>query len=805
MYNYSAGDLKRKAMEQFFGRMNDRQREAVFAVNGPLMIVAGAGSGKTTVLVNRVANILLFGNAYHSEHEPDLSEADRAFLAEYKYDADKPEDISRLSALIGERPAKPWQILAVTFTNKAAAELRERISRLHACDHPEDIWAQTFHSCCLRILRRDITLIGYNQQFVIYDTDDSLRLIKQILADSGLAAGNVIDPSDVAREISRAKDKLIPFGDFDAAPFGRPDFRLETIKSVYREYQRRLRNANALDFDDIIMKTVELLESAPDVLNYWQNKFAYIMVDEFQDTNVAQYRLVTMLANRHKNLCAVGDEDQSIYKFRGATIENIRRFQRDFGAGIIKLEQNYRSTGCILSAANSVIKNNAARQEKNLWSDLGEGEKIQMIAFDDDNAECQFIAERILETGADKGKENGGHFSDCAVLYRSNAQSRGIELALARAGVPYAVFGGQKFYGRKEIKDILAYLSVIANPRDNARLSRIINVPSRKLGDKTTGEVESIARAEDITMLEVMANVGRYPELSRASKPLEHLATIFRRLTEVAETRPLPELIDAVLALTGYQAMLEDEEQKGLGGLTRLENIRELKSAMVQFAEENPDSRLADYLEQAALIADLDNYDQGEDKAVLMTMHSAKGLEFDTVFIIGAEDNIFPSSRSLSDPHEIEEERRLAYVAITRAKRRLFITRAARRMMYGKTQINRVSRFVREIPDELMDSQIITTKKQMPTSAERRAKRLENAPNYLRDTREFRSNHPAFHTDDVFAPGDMVSHKLFGEGFILSSVPMGGDSMLEIAFEKSGTKKMMANFARLTRLTNKDD
>jgi DNA helicase-2/ATP-dependent DNA helicase PcrA len=798
MLNNSAGDLtlKRRAMEQFFSRMNDRQRAAVFAVNGPLMIVAGAGSGKTTVLVNRIANILLFGDAYRSERELNLSEADRAFLAEYKYDADNPADITRLSALIGERPAKPWQILAVTFTNKAAAELRERISRLHACEHPEDIWAYTFHSCCLRILRRDITLIGYNQQFVIYDGDDSLRLIKQILADRGLAAGNVIDPADVAREISRAKDKLIPYGDYNSAPFGRPDFRLETVKSVYREYQRRLQAANALDFDDIIMKTVELLESAPDVLNYWQNKFSYIMVDEFQDTNVAQYRLVTLLAARHRNLCAVGDEDQSIYKFRGATIENIRRFEKDFGAGIIKLEQNYRSTGCILSAANAVIKNNTARQEKELWSELGEGDKIQMIAFDDDNAECQYIADRILETGA--AKENG-HFSDCAVLYRSNAQSRGIELALARAGVPYAVFGGQKFYGRKEIKDILAYLSVIANPRDNARLSRIINVPSRKIGDKTTGEVESIANAMGITMIEVMSNVGRYPELSRASKALEHLANVFRRLTEVAETRPLPELIDAVLSLTGYQAMLEDEEQKGLGGLTRLENIRELKSALVQFAEENPDSRLSDYLEQAALIADLDNYDQGEDKAVLMTMHSAKGLEFDTVFIIGAEDNIFPSSRSLGDPHEIEEERRLAYVAITRAKRRLFITRAARRMMYGKTQINRVSRFVREIPDELMEAQIITTKKQMPTSAERRAKRLESAPNYLRDSREFNIQHPASRTDDVFAPGDMVSHKLFGDGFILSSVPMGGDSMLEIAFEKSGTKKMMANFARLTK------
>lgn len=798
--------LKRAALSRFFQTLNDCQKEAVFTVNGAVLIVAGAGSGKTTVLINRITNLLLFGDAYYSEESRQLSEDDLRFLqgaADAGIDKNDPVAVARLSGIIAVEPVKPWRILAVTFTNKAAAELRSRIEKSGAVSESSgiavsDIWAQTFHSCCVKMLRRGIDLIGYPKNFTIFDDDDTNRLIKQVMKELQIP-DTTIDPKMLQRIISRAKDMLQSPDNFVVDTNN--IYVGEAAKRVYTEYQRRLKAAGGLDFDDIIMKTVEMLQADPETLKYWQNKFRYIMVDEYQDTNYAQYKLVAMLAGSG-NLCVVGDEDQSIYKFRGASIENILSFEKQFGAKSIKLEQNYRSTTNILSSANAVISQNTQRKPKELWSDLGEGEKVNLVTLSDDAAESRFVAEYCNEHVA-----AGGKYSDIAVLFRMNAMSRGAENALVRSGIPYRIVGGTRFYSRKEVKDALAYIHVVNNPNDLVHLRRIINEPKRKIGDTTVGELERITTGLGISPLEIMADAASYPTLSRASGQLSQLARIFTELRAIVEEGPLEAVVDGVLNKTGYREMLMKPEKAGTPGLSgedRLKNIEELKTAMQQFAEESPetDNLLGEYLEQAALISDLDSYDTGDDRVVLMTMHAAKGLEFDTVFVIGVEEDVFPAARSAADPEEIEEERRLAYVAYTRAKRMLFITSAKQRQLYGQTKRNRVSRFATGIPD-IYTVQIDKTV-QKPLQ-QQRSPNKRAAPAHL-PVFELSSSgitpSASAGTTDGFSVGDKVGHKTFGEGMVLSSKAMGGDTLLEIAFDNSGvgTKKVMANFAKLKKL-----
>ena len=780
--------IKRQCLDRFFGRTNTRQREAIYQTEGAVLIIAGAGSGKTTVLCNRIANLLLFGKSYNTDFDRNFSPEDEQFLRDFAagvIDID-PDSTAKLANLLCYEKAAPWRILAVTFTNKAAGELRERLVSMNA-PGGEEVFAGTFHSSCVRFLRRGIEALGYKSSFTIYDTDDSLRVIKDVMKALQIS-DKAFNPKEFQSKISRAKDQLITPDRFSTiGGGGRADFKLERTRQVYEEYQKRLKAANALDFDDIIMKTVELFEQEPEILQRWQRSFDYIMVDEYQDTNMAQYKLISLLAKGSGNLCVVGDEDQSIYRFRGATIENILSFEKEFGARVVKLEQNYRSTETILNAANSVIKNNTQRKEKALWSELGEGDKVRLDLFQSEMDEADFVAKTVMDfTG------EGGSFKDNAVLYRTNAQSRSVELALSKSGVPYRIIGGTKFYDRKEIKDIIAYLSVINNPADTVRLSRIINEPKRGIGDATQAEITRIADGLGITPVEVMERSSEFAGVAKKAKVLEPLGRLFRELGE-DEERDLDRIVDDIMSMTGYEDMLKIQ---GDEGAARLENISELKSGMIRFMEENEEHSLSDYLENVALITDLDNYDQGEDRVVLMTMHGAKGLEFTNVFLVGAEENIFPSYRSQQDMNEIEEERRLAYVAITRAKKRLFITHTRQRLLYGNTQRNRLSRFVNEIPQDLLEFKDHTLH-----AAPTRVQRPVRIGYLQQETRHAQEEKIAavMATPQSFSAGDRVTHKVFGEGTVLSVKPMGNDNLLEIAFDKAGTKKIMANFAKVEK------
>ncbi|MCL2109703.1 MAG: UvrD-helicase domain-containing protein [Oscillospiraceae bacterium] len=733
-------------------KLNPAQQEAVLHTEGPLLIIAGAGSGKTTVLCYRVANIISKGTA-------------------------------------------PWRILAVTFTNKAAAELKSRLSAMDI--KADDVWAGTFHSTCVKILRRGIEAVGYKSNFTIYDADDSLRVIKACMSELNIS-DKAWNPKTVQSAISNAKDKLIAPEKFSTYHDGKPDYALEITSQIYTAYQARLKSANALDFDDLIMKTVELLIAAPDILEKWRRQFEYIMVDEYQDTNHAQYKLISLLAGECGNLCVVGDEDQSIYRFRGATIENILSFEGEFKARTIKLEQNYRSTETILEAANSVIKNNTQRKSKTLWSKLGRGEKIDVRTFLSERREAEFIANTITSSMvsanlSDTGATRKGNFSDNLILYRMNAQSRTVELALAASGIPYRIIGGVRFYERKEIKDILAYLSVVENPSDLVRLRRIINVPKRGIGDSTQAEVESISLGLGISPIEVMERSAEFATLYKKSKGLGLLAAMFRDLGAGANERNLPDLIDDLTAQTGYHDMLKSE---GDEGEMRLQNIAELKSAAIRFCEDNPGAGLSEFLEQVALVADMDSYDNSEEKVVLMTMHSAKGLEYENVFIIGAEENIFPSYRSMAEPDELEEERRLAYVAITRAKKKLYILSAKERLLFGHTQRNRLSRFVREIPPALMTIEA----EERPVFVPRK-KEVYQPFSGVDINRASADASKSENSDATYTDGERIRHKIFGEGTITDVNPMGGDFLLEIMFDKVGTKKIMANFAKIQKLS----
>ena len=774
--------LRRAVLEKDFARMNDRQKQAVFTVNGPLLILAGAGSGKTTVLINRIANILRYGDAYNSTYlRDDLDENDIAACKAYI------ENGTPLTTETQEHlsvsACAPWRIMAITFTNKAAGELKDRLCAMLG-ETANDIWASTFHSTCARILRRDGERIGYSSHFTVYDTDDQRRLMKSILKELDISEKN-ITPKSILNEISRAKDSLISPAEY-ALTVG-DDFRLKIISRAYTTYQKRLEDADAMDFDDLINKVVELFKKCPDVLEYYQNRFRYLMVDEYQDTNHAQYTFVRMLAEKSGNLCVVGDDDQSIYRFRGATIENILSFEKQYpGCEVIKLEQNYRSTENILNAANAVIRNNKQRKDKQLWSALGDGDKIKCCNFESEIAEARFVADTILD-----GVKEGKHYTDYALLYRSNSQSRSFENTLARSGIPYTIVGGLRFYDRKEIRDIMAYLAVINNPYDSVRFRRIINEPKRGIGDATVEEIIRISDGLHISPVEVCREASQFESLSRKSAALKAAANLFDELDELADSLRLDELIDAVAEKSGY---IKAMQALGEEGSTRIENINELKSNALTMIQENEDTTLPDFLEQVALVSDLDSYDGDLDRVSLMTMHSAKGLEFDTVFLVGAEDNIFPSYRSINDPAEMEEERRLAYVAITRAKRMLYVTHTSYRVLYGQTMRNRLSTFIREIPEEYIEK---TGDRPKQASTWKKPEK----PNYLaQEAAKMVTKPTPVVSGIVFAPGDRVKHNVFGQGTVDEAKRMGNDTMLTISFDNGQVKKVMANFARIEKL-----
>ncbi len=779
--------LKKQALCRYFSNLNDAQREAVFAVNGQVLVLAGAGSGKTTAIISRIANLVNFGNAYNDDTNLDYIDSDDAdFLADFAQG--KTTDADRLRDIVAVNPVRPWNILAITFTNKAAGELRQRLSVMLG-DTANDITAATFHSACVRILRREIDRLGYAKDFTIYDSDDSQRVIKACLASLDLS-DKQFPPKSVLSEISRAKDSLIDADEYRQT--NQNDFRKVAIGKIYAEYQKRLFNSSALDFDDIITLTVKLLSENPDVCEYYRNKYKYILVDEYQDTNHAQYMLVSLLAGENGNLCVVGDDDQSIYKFRGATIENILSFENQYPAcKVVRLEQNYRSTQNILDAANSVIRNNSGRKSKTLWTDSNAGEKVVLYKAVDERSEASFVADTIL-----KAVKDGGKYSDNAVLYRMNAQSNVIEKAFVQNGIPYMVVGGLRFYDRKEIKDIIAYLSVVNNPNDTLRLKRIINEPKRKIGDTTLSMLEEIAERFNISPIEVMRQADDYPLLSKKSAVLRKLADMFDKLGELADNgTPLDELLDLLLDESGYETYLKSQ---GDEGAMRLENIAELKSTMIEYSNSVAEPTLSEFLAEISLYTDIDKLDEQTDKVVLMTVHSAKGLEFSNVFLIGMEEGIFPGQRSLGSEADLEEERRLAYVAITRARKKLYITKASQRMLFGMTNRNLTSRFVKEIKKELIEK--IDATAGIASQQDNPIGTVGSIGLAQQLSKKNSMSKPQAKNNIVFTVGDRVKHSVFGEGTVLKVTPAANDNMLEIAFDKVGTKRVMANFAKITKI-----
>jgi len=775
-------NLRKEVIKKYFTHMNDMQFEAVTTVNGPLLILAGAGSGKTTVLVNRIANLVKFGDGYRSTYCPTVTEDD------IKAGEDYLNGVTDFvpDGVFSVRQVRPWQILAITFTNKAAGELKERIAARLGED-ASDIWAGTFHSVCGRILRRYAESIGYTSHFTIYDTDDQRRLMKQIMKAHEIDE-KFLPPKRVLSAISDAKEKLISPAEYKAQ--AGDDLRLKTVAELYRIYQKRLMEADAMDFDDMIFNTVRLLQTDSDALSYCTGKFRYVMVDEYQDTNHAQYELVRLLSSGENNICVVGDDDQSIYRFRGATIENILNFEDEYGnARVIRLEQNYRSTSNILDAANAVIKNNRGRKGKTLWTDNGTGEKISVFTADDERGEARYIADRILEN-----VKNGAKFSDHAVLYRMNAQSGSVENVFARSGIAYRVIGGLRFFDRKEIKDVIAYLQLVNNNNDDLRLRRIINEPKRGIGETTMSNAAQIAAELGISLFEVIKRADEFAALSRAAVRLRSFCDIIDELTEMSADISVSELLAEILEKTGYRQYLTESGEEPEKQEERLQNVAEFASTIAQYEQDAQEPSLSDFLEQTALVSDIDSLDESEDRVVLMTIHSAKGLEFNNVFLIGMEEGIFPGNQSIySGAEEMEEERRLAYVAITRAKKTLTVTNAYMRMLFGSTNRNMPSRFLKEIPEELCSFEGY---RRAPAKSEYSSGRTS----YL-DINAYSKAPAAPKTSAAkYAAGQKVSHKVFGEGLILSVKPMGGDTLLEVAFNTVGTKKLMAAYAKLTVL-----
>lgn len=756
-----------------FSRMNPMQLEAVLTTEGPLLLLAGAGSGKTTVLINRIANLIRFGCAAGSDElARPVTEEDVCFL---EGELAKPHEENRAAAdeLCALHPAAPWSIIAITFTNKAANELKERLTAMLGPE-ANDVWAMTFHSACCRILRREIERIGYDRSFTIYDTADSERVIKEILRDRNLDE-KTFQPRSVLGMISKAKDQMASPEAF--AKDAGDDYRLKRIAELYKEYQSRLKASNAVDFDDIILLTVQILQQFEDVRDYYQRKFRYVLIDEYQDTNHLQYLLASLLAGRYENICVVGDDDQSIYRFRGATIRNILDFEKEYkGARVIRLEQNYRSTQSILDAANAVISNNHGRKGKKLWTNNGAGDNILFYEAYNESDEANFVANNILT------ESHGKNFKDFAILYRTNAQSNAMEYAFKRCGIPYRIIGGTRFFDRAEVKDMLAYLWVISNRADDLRLKRIINQPPRGIGAKTVETIERLCAASGKPLYSVVSDPYSYPAMERSAQKLMNFTVLIEECAELAQTLPLPDFYEELLIRTGYVKMLEEKDE--LENRTRLENVRELKSSIVNYVENADTPTLSGFLEEIALYTDIEQYDQDADAVVMMTMHSAKGLEFPNVYVVGMEEGLFPGMRSIGDPEEMEEERRLCYVAITRAKKHLTLSCAKQRMLYGRTSVNRHSRFIEEIPPEL-----ITGKKaELPKTYQKPAQ-PQHQPRAWTDSFQTRKTQAAL---PDFRKGDMIVHDTFGRGMILSVLKMGNDAMLEIAFDQVGTKRLMA-------------
>lgn len=728
-------------MSQLLEGLNKKQQEAVLCVEGPLLILAGAGSGKTRVLTHRIAY------------------------------------------LIKEKKVAPWNILAITFTNKAAKEMKERLEGLLG-EQVEDMWVSTFHSACVRILRRDIEKIGYERNFIIFDYADQQTVVKDCLKELRLNDKN-FPPKSVLAEISKAKDELMDPRTYTAVYEG--DFKMSKMAAIYSLYQKKLRQNNALDFDDIIMNTITLFNENPDVLEYYQRKFQYILVDEYQDTNTSQYMLVSLLAQKHRNLCVVGDDDQSIYKFRGANIRNILDFEKEFKDAVsIKLEQNYRSTQNILDAANHVIKNNYGRKGKNLWTENKTGEKIRLLSGENEHEEGLLIAQQI-ETLKEQQHRS---YSDFAILYRMNAQTRVIEEMLLREGIPYRILSGLRFYDRKEIKDLIAYLRVIQNPMDNISLKRIINEPKRKIGKATVETAEEIANERETSIFAIISNADSIPRLSRAAGKLLDFVNMINALRSVKDELPITQLVKTVLDKTGYLEALEREES--VEAQTRIENLNEFISVALEFENNSEDKTLQMFLEEISLVSDIDNYDEEQDAVVLMTLHSAKGLEFPIVFLCGMEEGIFPSYRSSFEESELEEERRLCYVGITRAQEQLYITHAFCRTLFGNTMYNRISRFVEEIPNNLMEGKV----EDKPQQNNHNRHEMISIPksNILNEQIKKTKKVPL-----DYNIGDVVMHKKFGKGMVIGVQPIGNDIKLEIAFDSVGTKNLMAAFANLIK------
>ncbi len=791
-------ELRRAVIAREFQNLNNMQQQAVLTTEGPLLLLAGAGSGKTTVLIHRIANLIRFGCGADSTEVPPFVEAeDVAFLEAYLQKPD-PADKGRAELLCALHPAEPWSIIAITFTNKAADQLKNRLADMLG-PVANDIWAMTFHSACCRILRREIERMGFRRDFAIYDTADSQHVLKQVIADLELDEKSFA-PKHVLSHISRAKDRMHSPEDVAAEASLHGDFFMEQVARIYHEYQKKLRHSNALDFDDIILFTVQLLEEHADVREHYQRKFRYVLIDEYQDTNYMQYRLAALLTGARQNICVVGDDDQSIYKFRGATIENILNFEEHYkGARTIRLEQNYRSMGAILDGANAVIRNNRGRKGKTLWTQKEQGEKIKIFAAETELEEADYVAGRIFQVAG------FGSFRDCAILYRTNAQSNALERVFQRSGIPYRMIGGHRFYDRAEVKDMLAYLYVINNPDDDFHLERIVNNPPRGIGEKTMLMARRQAAAAGSSLHYVISRAKMYPCLEKAVNKYAAFTDIIQSCRDMLDSSTLLEVYDNLLESTGYLRLLE--EKRDTENMVRAENVKELRSSIQNYMQYSEMPSLAGFLEEVALFTDVEQYDPEADAVVMMTMHSAKGLEFPHVCLVGFEEGLFPGGSAIADAEEMEEERRLCYVAITRAKETLSISYANRRMLYGKTSYNQPSRFLMELPDE------VTTGKPRPRQVREdsfsyndgwRSNLYGEQTAYIpRPNTDFIKPQPssvapkkqATTANIVLRAGDMVVHKVFGRGMVLTSLPMGNDALLEIAFDTVGTKKLMANTA----------
>ena len=829
---------RRSAISRDFRQLNDAQRQAALTTEGPLLLLAGAGSGKTTVLIQRICNLLTYGRGSDCQEVPeDATEEDLLFLENL------PEELSgadqaRIRRLCAVDPARPWEVLAITFTNKAAGELKERLAaRLGSAAN--EIWASTFHSACVRILRRDIEHLGFQKDFTIYDTDDSKRVIRDCVRELNLDE-KAFTPREVLGVISRAKDRYETPEEFARNQDAEKDWKFTRIAKVYARYEAKLRAANALDFDDLIFHTVTLLRSCPEVLEYYQRKFRYVLVDEYQDTNHLQYLLTALLAGGRENLCVVGDDDQSIYRFRGANIENILSFEKQYPrARLIRLEQNYRSTQNILDAANAVIANNTGRKGKTLWTQSGSGEPVHIRTVFNEGDEASFVAGDIL-----MGVHRGRHFRDHAVLYRTNAQSNALEYAMKRNGIAYRIVGGTKFFDRTEVKDILSYLCVLNNPLDDLRLRRIINIPARGIGGTTIEKLTTVAAEQQLSLYEALRNADLFPELKSAAAKLLKFADLIDSLRAAGGRLALPEFYDQVLEETGYVRALE--EKNDIESRSRIENVQELKSNILGFLEGEPeDPTLSGFLNEIALYTDLDSVNSGDDCVTMMTMHAAKGLEFPVVYVVGVEEGLFPGQSAAYDPEELEEERRICYVAMTRAREKLTLTNARQRMLFGRTSPCQPSRFLKEIPEENAEWQgkpelrpersewdadgfgspswddgfdgsfrqkgsyggyrassgaygggdssyggrsggyggggSSWQRSSAPSGSGAGAGRTAK-PSPARSASPVGKPAPKAAAALQFQAGDSVEHSAFGQGTVLSVTPMGGDALLEVQF-----------------------